>query len=115
MLGSTVGPIRYIKALPRRVIRFAMRVAKPVLRPLLLRSRRLLISLAHRSPWLHARLRRYRHYDHQLRLRFGLTMNVHIDPAIVEASDVALEMPKVWRGKGHNDACKSPLESWFNQ
>lgn len=109
------SPIRYLQALPARVMRVAKRVAKPPLKAVVSRSRSIVVRMAHRSPWLHARLRRYRYYDHRLRMLFGVSVSVPSEPTLFEDAHIAKGAPAVWRRKGHNDAYKSPLESWFNQ
>ena len=109
------SPIRYMRALTARAMRLAKRVAKPPLKAVLSSSRSVVVRMAHRSPWLHARLRRYRYYDHRLRMLFGVNVNVPPEPTLFEDAHVAKGQPVVWRRKGHNDARKSPLESWFNQ
>ena len=109
------SPIRYLQALPGRALRLTKRVAKPPLRAVVSASRSIVIRMAHRSPWLHARLRRYRYYDHRLRMLFGVNVSVPPVSTLFEDAQIVKSLPAVWRHKGHNDACKSPLESWFNQ
>lgn len=103
------SPIRYIAALPGRVLRLTKRVAKPPLKAVLGKTRAVVVRVAHCSPWLHERLRRYRYYDYRLRMAFGMSASLFEDAHVKKGS------PAVWRRRGHNDARKSPLESWFNQ
>lgn len=116
MSWRDISPIRYVRMLPGRALRLAKRVAKPPLRMVLARSRSLLVGVAHRSPWLHARLRRFRYYDHRLRMMFGI--GVHMPPSSSSLNDphVPLKgLPPSGLRNGHNEARKSPLESWFNR
>ena len=115
MSWSDSSPILYMKALPGRVLRLTKRVAKQQIRAVLTKTRSIVVSMAHSSPWLHARLRRYRYYDHRLRMVFGVSVSVPPEPTLFEDARIAKGTPAVWRRKGHNYARKSPLESWFNQ
>lgn len=114
MSWRNTGPIRSIRSIAGRALRLAKRVAKPPLRVLVLRSRSMLVRVAHRSPWLHARLRRYRYYDHRLRMMFGGGARTPDAPTFDDSAP-GKGLPPVWRRTGHNDARKSPLESWFNR
>lgn len=109
------SPIRSIQKMSRSALQVVKRVAKPPLRAVIVRSRSALVSLAHRSPWLHAKLRRYRYFDHRMRMLFGTHTNTPASSASIRPRDDAPSLPPVWRRKGHNDACKTPLESWFNR
>lgn len=110
------SPIRYMRMLPVRAASLLKRAVKPPVRMVLARSRSILVGVAHRSPWLHARLRRFRYYDHRLRMKFGIGIQMPASSSSIDDLHAPLKgSSPVKPRKGHNEARKTPLESWFNQ
>lgn len=104
-----------LRGLCRRGARKALHVSRPLLQRVLSPSRRALLGLARRNPWLHARLRRFRLLDYRLRVLVG---QVAAAPATPPATAAATAVPTTASAPrlqpGHNQALKSPLESWLN-
>lgn len=105
------SPIRYIRKISRRILRLGKTPARAVVA----RSRAIIVKVAHRSPWLNARLRRFRYYDHRLRILLGLTGSTPPAPGPIKPSQATRALPTAWQHQGHGDARKTPLESWFNR
>ena len=102
--------LRLLRSLPRRIARRTLLLASPLLHLLLPAVRRGLLALARRSPWLQARLRRFRLLDYRLRVLLGMAVAA---PAGAPPADTPPTLTGR-RAPGHNQALKSPLENWLN-